>query len=336
MNEALRPMPLGEILDRTIQIYRSRMLLFAAIGALSAISSLAVAVASRFVWPIATYLSHGLGVSRTTAGYLVSWIDGHFTLALHSVLYPVYISCASGMVFGSDVSARRGFGVLRKRWRTYAWLGTLKVLLQMIIPEALAVGLLALVGVAADHMSGDNPLLDPMMWTFVGILGVFALYVVFWFWPSLAFSFQACVAETLPARASLRRSFRLARGRRGSVVLVWATIWIANSIAWFVLQYILWWAMYLLLHGRMYGNLSQRVFAVALYGAWGVGVALLAPIYPIAVTLFYYDQRIRKEGFDVEWMMQSAGMMEDAGTPAAGAESAAPEAASVPVEEAGA
>jgi hypothetical protein len=62
----------------------------------------------------------------------------------------------------------------------------------------------------------------------------------------------------------------------------------------------------------------------------------LAPVYPIASTLFYYDQRIRKEGFDVEWMMQSAGMTEMASTPAAGAESAAPEPASVPVEEAGA
>jgi hypothetical protein len=30
--------------------------------------------------------------------------------------------------------------------------------------------------------------------------------------------------------------------------------------------------------------------------------------------LFYYDQRIRKEGFDIEWMMQRAGLV---GVPAA-------------------
>jgi hypothetical protein len=55
------------------------------------------------------------------------------------------------------------------------------------------------------------------------------------------------------------------------------------------------------------------------------------PIQP-AVTPFYYDQRIRKEGFDIEWMKQSAGMTEGS-TPAA-AESAAPGDASVPMEEA--
>lgn len=28
----------------------------------------------------------------------------------------------------------------------------------------------------------------------------------------------------------------------------------------------------------------------------------------IAITLFYYDQRIRREGYDIERMMQSAGL----------------------------
>jgi len=31
-------------------------------------------------------------------------------------------------------------------------------------------------------------------------------------------------------------------------------------------------------------------------------------VYGIALVLFYYDQRIRMEGFDIEWMMQQAGM----------------------------
>jgi hypothetical protein len=38
----------------------------------------------------------------------------------------------------------------------------------------------------------------------------------------------------------------------------------------------------------------------------------LAPISAIALVLFYYDQRVRKEGFDIEWMMQQAGLSEPA------------------------
>jgi hypothetical protein len=41
----------------------------------------------------------------------------------------------------------------------------------------------------------------------------------------------------------------------------------------------------------------------------------------IALVLFYYDQRIRKEGYDIEWMMQQAGLAQPPSTasPAEGA-----------------
>ena len=34
----------------------------------------------------------------------------------------------------------------------------------------------------------------------------------------------------------------------------------------------------------------------------------IAPMFSTGLTLFYYDQRVRKEGYDIEWMMQAAGM----------------------------
>ena len=36
------------------------------------------------------------------------------------------------------------------------------------------------------------------------------------------------------------------------------------------------------------------------------------PIYATGFTLFYYDQRVRKEGYDIERMMHAAGMTEPA------------------------
>jgi hypothetical protein len=35
----------------------------------------------------------------------------------------------------------------------------------------------------------------------------------------------------------------------------------------------------------------------------------IGPIGGTGVALFYYDQRVRKEGYDIEWMMQAAGLM---------------------------
>jgi hypothetical protein len=49
-------------------------------------------------------------------------------------------------------------------------------------------------------------------------------------------------------------------------------------------------------------------------------------VYGIALVLFYYDQRIRQEGFDIEWMMLQAGMV---APPAAPQPEAAPWTAAV-------
>jgi hypothetical protein len=46
-----------------------------------------------------------------------------------------------------------------------------------------------------------------------------------------------------------------------------------------------------------------------LYAVVSIGAQIvLQPVSWIALVLFYYDQRIRKEGFDIEWMMEQAGM----------------------------
>jgi hypothetical protein len=51
---------------------------------------------------------------------------------------------------------------------------------------------------------------------------------------------------------------------------------------------------------------------------------LIGPLYPIAVTLFYYDQRIRREGYDIERLMETAGLTAPQ-TPPAGEKTAAPQ-----------
>jgi hypothetical protein len=35
-----------------------------------------------------------------------------------------------------------------------------------------------------------------------------------------------------------------------------------------------------------------------------LGISLILPLYPICTTLFYYDIRVRREGFDLEIMAQ--------------------------------
>ncbi len=63
---------------------------------------------------------------------------------------------------------------------------------------------------------------------------------------------------------------------------------------------------------------SQTVGFVVLLIVYGAAFAVQAftrPVYGISLLLFYYDQRIRQEAFDIEWMMMRAGLIAPAMTP---------------------
>ena len=49
----------------------------------------------------------------------------------------------------------------------------------------------------------------------------------------------------------------------------------------------------------LFSQISAQLISFALY-------SVIGPVYGIAITLFYYDERIRKEGFDIELMMERA------------------------------
>jgi hypothetical protein len=73
------------------------------------------------------------------------------------------------------------------------------------------------------------------------------------------------------------------------------------------------------------GLITQAFFVVMAFrqkGALPVSMRMLqqlvafftntfvGPIYATGFTLFYYDQRVRKEGYDIERMMKAAGLTE--------------------------
>jgi hypothetical protein len=120
-----------------------------------------------------------------------------------------------------------------------------------------------------------------------------------------------CVTEQKSAWESLERSWKLSQGTRGRIFVLYLLV-VALSIAASMIGYI----PFLIIVGvtTAAGNGAQNATA-ALVVAEIVNFVvnftmqvLLAPIPWIALALFYYDQRVRKEGLDIEWMMVQAGL----------------------------
>lgn len=117
-------------------------------------------------------------------------------------------------------------------------------------------------------------------------------------------SVPAAVLENLKTRAALKRSRQLSEGSGGRVLLVYvlmlALIWAVSLGAGYLLG---------LIFSPQTLRQSFGAQIVQQFSSFFVGAAV-GPVMTIAFSLLYYDQRVRKEAFDIEHMMktlQSAG-----------------------------
>lgn len=165
-------------------------------------------------------------------------------------------------------------------------------------------GYLLLAGVVVGTSAGISLALQATWINVVGLilwLAVVAFLAVRWL-----FATQALVAEGVGVTAAIRRSFRLTRGS------FWA---VAGRLFLFgLITYALQAALDLgiLMAAGAVALTRSTMAAVAFQGVTSLISALLAPLTWIALTLLYYDLRIRKEGYDLQ---QAADSLEQPATP---------------------
>jgi hypothetical protein len=112
----------------------------------------------------------------------------------------------------------------------------------------------------------------------------------------------ACVLENLKAFQALRRSIDLSKGSRGRIFVLGLLIGAIKIGLVLVTQIFIVVAAF-----KNHGHLGPGLTAVSQIIAFFTNT-FLGPIYAAGITLFYYDQRVRKEGYDIEWMMEAAGL----------------------------
>ncbi|MGH9494080.1 MAG: glycerophosphoryl diester phosphodiesterase membrane domain-containing protein [Candidatus Sulfotelmatobacter sp.] len=119
-----------------------------------------------------------------------------------------------------------------------------------------------------------------------------------------ALTIPVAVLEDTGLRDSLSRSAELTKGSRGRVFVVY--------LLFFVLAWIL--AMVIQLPMFVGIGLSARAHPHSGFPLWiriampvgtFVSQSLAGPLMTIGLSLLYYDQRIRKEGFDLQHMMDT-------------------------------
>ena len=305
MSFILRPMSTGEVLDRTFFLYRSNFLFFAGIGTLPALTFF-----------VAIFLS------QLSGKFMPAWtgdVANVLTAALLGLVYAtVFLSIAFlgvAMAAGATVYAvsRIHLGYTTTIWQSYKQVGRLSGrILRIVLTIAVRMFgawlllYLLIIGVGFGlrllaRMGIFNPSPSSLGFQILGVVLAAAFLFAGLFWSAriacrFALAVAGCVLEKLKARPALKRSKYLAKGALFRIFLVCLLVLFVGLPVFYVTQ----------MPGMFSNYMSQGIpnLIQVLCGSL-ISTALAFPIGAIGTCLVYYDQRVRKEAFDLQIMMES-------------------------------
>jgi hypothetical protein len=254
----LRPLSLGELLDRTFFLYRKYFLVFVGIIALPHLVLLAFQMTSFAVRPGAALGGEGISALWTLLTAVVS-------LGVLAVSQGATVIAVSQAHLGRPVSISEAFAGIKGRIFYLAlimigyWVGVGVGFVLLIIPGIIL----------------------SLMW---------------------ALTVPVAVLEDKGLRDSVERSAELTKGHRGRIFMV------------YLLFLVLFYAVYMVCEFPILafiGITARAHVAPPLWALMAVPVGtfvtqcLVGPLLTIAMALVYYDERVRKEAFDLQHMMST-------------------------------
>jgi len=310
MPETLKPLTLGEILDRTVQLYRRNFLSFSGIAAVPSAVILLVMIPVFVIVgfaAVAQKSNQSPSIATIVLLVLLCLVAAVVGIGATVLSQAALVRAAIAANAGQKLPIREALASVRPRFWRYVGLLFLQGIWIGVIPGLIAGIAIAVVFLLARAMGGGAAILAGFLSFFLGA-AAFVIIVIRGLTYSLAM--PACIAEEKPAWPSMQRSKQLSEGTRGRIFLMFLLIW-ALSIVVSMIGYIP--TAILAIVGAMSKN--PAVTAILLVVGQVVNLlvnfamqVLITPVYMTALVLFYYDQRIRTEGYDIEWMMQQAGL----------------------------
>jgi hypothetical protein len=316
METTLRPLTLGEILDRTAELYRKNFLLLAGISSVYAGILLILSLIQIGVQHAALAMhmaDHMIAIS--VVGIVILWgvifVAGGLGVAANT-------RAVGWLHLGEPASIGAAYRAILPRTGRYLWLMTITYFFAWL-PLALVYGSYAALifvyirpkGLLNPHPSAE--IAKPDMQTLM-IFGIASLAFVvlglaafiYGLIMSLRYSLAvpACTVENLKARPAIRRSVQLSKGSRWRILMLTVLAAIIQLGLTGITQ-----GFFIVIGIKHHGVIPTWMTVVQQFLAFLTNT-FVGPIYATGFTLFYYDQRVRKEGYDIEHMMQTAGMVQ--------------------------
>jgi len=290
----LRPLRLAEILDRIFQLYRARFALFLGIAGVSTILELLwnLINMAELRWMTRHHLARQWA---TTVSSIPAWA---ILFAAAALCLAATNRAVAAIYDGEPTSIVKAFAALRSGWLRYVWVNTLAFFIAWgsIIVVVLVAVMATLIARRASTLGQANAV--TLVYGATGLLVLFALPLCLWLTLRYSLAVPACIEEKLGALRSLKRSVFLTQDTKGRILVLLLIVMAAQGtiVSAFMTPVFVFMV-------RARGQASPGITAYTL-AVTALSSALIKPIYSIGLTLFYYDARVRKEGFDLERMLE--------------------------------
>ncbi len=305
---ALRPLSLGELLDRTFSVYRSRFWLFCGIGAISALLQTSISALQLAPMHLIGMMG-GLDAAKNRPGAVATPLHPNYLAGIGfgmglaligvSLLYLlVFVVTQAATVYalsevylGKVTTIGESLKATIGKWYRYLGIGIWQAGSMLWLP-----GILLIAGaiLMATKISGLTILGGVLV--FLGIAGGLPVGIILWLRNSLGV--QATVVEGLTVRGAMARSKILMPGAKGKVFVLLLLAGALNYAASLLQMPLMLFVMFTVMKG---GRAVGSEIVMLLVGF--VGHAVVQPVLMIGLSLLYFDQRVRKEAFDLVMMM---------------------------------
>ncbi len=302
----LRPLSLGELLDRTFTLYRNNFWLFIGIMALPEIIIIAIYLPFTMFSGMAAGVQPGSDPVQAAKMFVLL---GGFAIAgvvmavgsgfMYSLALGATTVAVSEVYFGRPATIRGTYrAVRRKFWRLVGvvfsvFVRVFGVMFGMFVLFGVLMGAIAAVAKGSQTLL----IILAVVVVFLGMLGSIVLAV----WLSLRYgvAVPAVVLEDVTVGAALKRSVLLTRGHRGRVFL---TFLLMSLIAGVIAGVFQWPFFIAIIFAEKHGHASLWLRSLSTISG-GIGAILSGPLLMIGLSLLYYDVRVRKEALDIQMMM---------------------------------
>ena len=235
----------------------------------------------------------------TSVSTIPAWI---FMFAAAALCLAASNRAVAAIYDGRPTSIVKAFAGLRSGWLRYIWVNTLGFLIAWgsIIVVVLAGVTATVLATRAKTLGQANVV--TFVYGAMGLLILLALPLCLWLTLRYSLAVPACVEEGLGTLRSLKRSVLLTQDTKGRIFVLLLIVMAAQGTLASAFM-----APIFVFIVRARGQASPAMTAYTL-AVTALCSALIKPIYSIGLTLFYYDARVRKEGFDLERMLERSSM----------------------------